>query len=185
MALSEIDRHLLERCLAGRPGAWEDFVDRFVGLVVHVINHSAQSRSVRLTPQDREDLAADIFLALLKDDFAVLRHFRGQSSLATYLTVVARRVVVRGLLKRNTAARLAEVPAQLAAPAEGADLFENREEVARLLDALEDDEAEVARLFYLEGKSYREISAQVGVPENSVGPLLSRAREKMRTASPG
>jgi len=45
VALSEIDRNLLQRCLARKPRAWEDFVDRFMGLVVHVVNHSAQSRS--------------------------------------------------------------------------------------------------------------------------------------------
>ena len=37
---------------------------------------------------------AEVFLALLDRDYAVLRAFRGDSSLATYLTVVARRVIV-------------------------------------------------------------------------------------------
>ena len=46
--LSEIDRNLLERCIQKKPRAWEDFVDRFMGLVLHVINHTAQARSVRL-----------------------------------------------------------------------------------------------------------------------------------------
>ena len=40
----------------------------------------------------------------------------------------------------------------------------------------------MVRLYHLEGKSYREISSQVGMPENSIGPTLSRAREKMRRA---
>jgi RNA polymerase sigma-70 factor (ECF subfamily) len=35
-------------------------------------------------------------------------------------------------------------------------------------------------MFHLEGKTYGEISRMVGLPENSVGPLLSRARLKMR-----
>ncbi|HKD36318.1 MAG TPA: sigma-70 family RNA polymerase sigma factor, partial [Pirellulales bacterium] len=100
MALSEIDRNLLASCLAQKPRAWEDFVDRFMGLVIHVINHSAQARSIRLTAEDREDLCGEVFLTLVRDDFAVLRHFRGESSLATYLTVVARRAVVHHLLKR-------------------------------------------------------------------------------------
>src|SRR5262245_39522128 len=86
VALLEIDRSLLERCLAKRPRAWEDFVDRFMGLVLHVINHTAQSRSIRLSQEDRDDLASEVFLTFVKDDFAVLRHFRAQSSLATYLT---------------------------------------------------------------------------------------------------
>ena len=101
VALSEIDRSLLQRCLARKPRAWEDFVDRFMGLVVHVVNHSAQSRSLRLTPEDREDLVAQVFLTIVKDDLAVLRHFRGESSLATYLTVIARRVVVAELLRQR------------------------------------------------------------------------------------
>ena len=54
MALSEIDRNLLDRCLQRKPRAWEDFVDRFMGLIVHVVGHTAQARSVRLTPEDRE-----------------------------------------------------------------------------------------------------------------------------------
>ncbi|MBP6931771.1 MAG: hypothetical protein KBB62_03565, partial [Candidatus Pacebacteria bacterium] len=37
--------------------------------------------------------------------------------------------------------------------------------------------------FDLEGKSYQEISSAVGMPENSVGPMLSRARRKMRTSA--
>jgi RNA polymerase sigma-70 factor (ECF subfamily) len=37
-------------------------------------------------------------------------------------------------------------------------------------------------MYHLEGKSYQEISRLVGIPENSVGPTLSRAREKMRRA---
>ncbi len=187
VALSEIDRHLLERCLSRQTGAWEDFVDRFLGLVVHVVNHSAQSRSIRLTQQDREDLSAEVLLALVKDDFAVLRHFRGQSSLATFLTVVARRVVVRSLLKRNTAARLTEAALQQglgsATDPEWEARLADREELERLLDGLDDAEAQLVRLFHLEGRTYQEMTVLTGIPENTIGPMLSRAREKMRRAS--
>jgi len=188
MALSEIDRNLLDRCLGRKPGAWEDFVDRFLGLVVHVINHSAMARSIRLAPEDREDVCAEVFLAIIKDDFAVLRHFRGQSSLATYLTVVARRVVVHELLRRKAPARLTPAHAMAGAELPSADedaeqRVSDRDEVAKLLEELEGREAEVVRLYHLEGKSYQEISSAIGMPENSVGPLLSRAREKMRHRS--
>ncbi len=199
MALSEIDRNLLERCLARKPRAWEEFVDRFIGLVWHVIQHSARARSIKLTEEDREDLCATVFLELVKDDFAVLRHFRRQSSLATYLTVIARRVVVRELLHRKPLARLGDT-APAASPAQGRnddvaqladtrpaadpeERLSNTEEVQRLLAELQGVEADVVRLYHLEGKSYQEISRQVGVAENSVGPMLSRAREKIRAAA--
>jgi len=186
VALSEIDRNLLQRCLDRAPRAWEDFVDRFMGLVVHVINHSAQSRSIRLTQDDKDDLASEVFLAIVKDDFSVLRHFRGDSSLATYLTVIARRVVVHQLLSRKAPTSLSDaeaaVQASLREQAAVSDQLSNREEIARLLQELEGTEAEIVRLYHLEGKTYQQISTAVGMPENSIGPTLSRAREKMRQA---
>ena len=184
MVLSDIDRSLLQRCLSREPRSWEDFVDRFLGLVLHVINHSSQSRSIRLTGEDREDLAAEVFLAIVKDDFAVLRHFRGESSLATYLTVVARRVVVRELLDRKSPASLGEAAENASATEEDAEQrISDREEVERLISGLNAPEAEVVRMYHLEGKTYREISDKVGMPENSIGPTLSRARSKMRRAA--
>jgi RNA polymerase sigma-70 factor (ECF subfamily) len=185
VALLDIDRKLLQRCLSRQPRAWEDFVDRFLGLVVHVVNHSAKSRSIRLSPQDQEDLSAEVFLTLVQQDFAVLRRFRGESSLATYLTVVARRVVVRELLKRKVTSRLGTATeSELGRnPNTEEERISNREEVERLLKRLNGPEAEVVRLYHLEGNSYREISSKVGMPENSVGPTLTRAREKMRQAS--
>jgi RNA polymerase sigma-70 factor (ECF subfamily) len=183
VAFSEIDRQLLQRCLARQPRAWEDFVDRFLGLVIHVVNHTTHSRSIAIAPQDLEDLSAEVFAALLADDFAVLRRFRGQSSLATYLTVVSRRVVVRELLKRRIVPNVMDT-SEIDHVAGDEDSVEerlsNREEVQRLLDELQGEEADVVRLYHLEGKSYDEISRQIGMPTNSVGPTLTRARAKMR-----
>ena len=56
----------------------------------------------------------------------------------------------------------------------------DREEVGRLLGQLHGSEATVVRMYHLEGKTYQEISRSVGMPENSVGPMLSRARAKLR-----
>ena len=58
----------------------------------------------------------------------------------------------------------------------------DHEQVQRLLNGLQGTEADVVRMFHLEGKSYEEIGAAVGMSENSIGPLLSRARNKMRQA---
>lgn len=186
MALTEIDRNLLKRCLAEEPGAWKDFVDRFIGLFVHVIHHTAHARSVVVRPEDVDDLCAEIFLALLANDYAVLRQFRGRSSLATYLSVVARRVAVREMARRRMAEALGHVSAHqhaLAhAPSAGREQhrLDDREEIQRMLRDLPPTDAEVVRQFHLEGKSYREISSRLGIPENSIGPTLSRARERMR-----
>ena len=208
VSLSEFDQKLLQDCLDGTPGSWETFTDRFLGLVLHSIRHTARARGVRLSSQDIEDYCADVFMAIIKDDFVVLRRFRGASSLATYLTVIARRVVVREFIKRKhprlstpgaTGDSDAEEPGPAAdTPAQAfafrvrldsdladrrpavEDRASNRDEVRRLLESPPPAEAEIVQLYHLDGHSYREISSQLGIPENSIGPTLSRAREKMR-----
>lgn len=187
MALTEIDRRLLKQCLARAPGAWQDFVDRFIGLFVHVIHHTAHARSVRLSADDVDDLCSEIFVTLLKSDFAVLRHFRGQSSLATYLTVIARRIVIHELVRRKKEEALGHVAAhQAAVDAAGREeeevaRIEDAEEVQQLIRRLSPREAAIVRKFHLEGKSYREISSELGIPANSVGAVLTRALEKLRS----
>ena len=41
------------------------------------------------------------------------------------------------------------------------------------------------RLFYLEGRSYEEISTELHIPVNTLGPILTRARQKMRREGKG
>jgi RNA polymerase sigma-70 factor (ECF subfamily) len=190
VAFTEIDRTLLKRCLAEEPGAWKDFVDRFLGLFIHVVQHTGQMRSVRLSAEDTDDLCAEIFVTLLADHYAVLRNFRGLSSLATYLTVIARRVVVREITRRRLAEAMGHVEAHSTsldqAQASQAQYqrdqqrIEDQEEIQLILDGLPLPDSEIVRQFHIEGRNYREISASLNIPENSIGPALSRAREKLR-----
>ena len=185
MALTELDRNLLQRCLSGEPGAWKDFVDRFVGLFVHVINHAAHARSVQLSQEDVDDVCAEVFLALLANDAAVLRHFRGKSSLATYLAVIARRTAIREIAQRRMAEALGHVHAHQGGPGgyhvpAPDQQVETQDEIQQMIAQLPEADAEVVRQYHLEGRSYREISSKLGMPENTIGPTLTRARSKMR-----
>lgn len=187
MVLSDIDRRLLQHCLARDPGAWDSFVDRFLGLVLHVVNHTTQGQQPPLADADREDLVADVFVALLDHDSQVLRRFRGESSLATYLTVVARRIVIRrlsqGAHSNSSLSSTEHDPSDERRDLQPIERIGDRDEVERLMATLNEAEADIVRLYHLEGLTYREISHQVGMPENSIGPTLSRARLKMRRAS--
>jgi RNA polymerase sigma-70 factor, ECF subfamily len=191
VALTPVDRDLLKRCLAHQSGAWNDFVDRYLGLIYHVIHHTAHLRSVPLRPEDVEDLAAEVLLQIVANDYAVLKQFRGQSSLATYMTVIARRICVHELASRSAAREVqprADGAQPMPEPEEEprAQLgLESLEEVDKLLNKLPGKEREVVRLYYLEGRSYEEISTELDIPVNSIVPVLSRARKKLRTGAKG
>jgi RNA polymerase sigma-70 factor, ECF subfamily len=181
VVLSDIDRRLLSRCIEGAPGAWEDFVDRFIALITHVVTSSAELRLGTFSEQTRDDIVAEVFLKLVDKDFAVLRRFRGQSSLGTYLVVVVRRIAIRRLVKlsRNAATELTIEPT--ADEGNGEITVENNEEVQSLLSQMPTAEATAIRMYHLEDRTYRDISMHIGIPENSVGPLLFKARSRLRS----
>jgi RNA polymerase sigma-70 factor (ECF subfamily) len=180
--VSPQDRQLVRACLESAPGAWDDFVGRYAGLLAHVVDRSSAQRQRPLSPADRDDLIAEILIELLKNDAAVLRGFAGRSSLPTYLTVIARRVVVRALCRELEATRRVQ-PGHDIQPVDRrndeADLVD-REAIEVLLGRLDEAEARLVRLHHLESRSYGEISRITGLPIGSIGPALSKARQKMR-----
>ena len=99
--MNELDQVILTRCLESQPRGWEDFVDRFMGLVLHVIDHTVQVRDLPIDMEQRDSLCEDVFSILYHDSLRILREFDGQCSLTTYMTIITRRIVVRLLLNRK------------------------------------------------------------------------------------
>jgi RNA polymerase sigma-70 factor (ECF subfamily) len=179
--LTAVDRTLLQRCLQHHKGAWNDFVDRYLGLIYHVIHFTAHQRSVPLQPEDIEDLASEVLVQIVANNYQVLHQFRGQSSFSAYLTVIARRICVQELSRR-----VAQAEAQARRPREVVERpktggLETLEQVQKMLRRLPTKERAVVRMFYLEGRKYEEISTALNIPVNTIGPILSRARKKMQS----
>jgi RNA polymerase sigma-70 factor (ECF subfamily) len=184
MPLTEKDRLLINQLLSGTPGAWNVFVDRFSGLIVQVIRHAAHNHSLKLSQDDIDDLTADVFTSLLDRNMGSIRGFRGRSSFATYLSVVVRRVVSRKLSQRRYLQAFGHVAAHQASLVEAGDSdsrdIEVRDEVDSLMSRLPDSVRAVVEMFYLRGRSYREISRHLRVPMNTIGPTLARAKFFLR-----
>ncbi len=146
MPLTPEHRDLLRRCLDKEPGSWNEFVDEFLKVIYHVIHHTAYLRSMPLTSEDVEDLAAEVLLQVVADDYAVLRKFQKKCSLATYLTVIARRICVQELARRAAAKEVQpkserqKMMEEIEAPAKPGGGLESLEEVAKLLRKLPSQE---------------------------------------------
>lgn len=183
------DTALVRDCLAAAPGAWDAFVARFAGLFRHVVDRTCSQHRLDLAGSDRDDVVAEILVEILEGDAAVLRAFAGRSSLATYLAVVARRTAVRMTAGRcPTPPRPEPSIGERTTPAGDERRRVDREEIEHLLRRLDPGEARLIRLHHLEGRSYGEISRLTGLPLGSIGPALSKARQKMRapaSAGPG
>ncbi len=97
MSLSTLDRDLVRDCLQGDDAAWRSFCERFAALITHVVAQSALSFEMEIDESTRNELVTEVFSSIFDRDFTLLRRFRGESSLATYLTIIARRIVVKRL----------------------------------------------------------------------------------------
>ncbi|MBJ7305173.1 MAG: sigma-70 family RNA polymerase sigma factor [Gemmataceae bacterium] len=181
MASNSADKNLVEGCLDRFPGAWNQLVDENIQLIFHGIYQVGFRMGYRVTSEDVEDITSEVFLEILKDDFVFLRGYRGESKLSTYLCTLVHRKAAQEISKRvrylngNQGGSVSDHPSRV--PTSG--VVETnilREAISRLAMP----ERAMIGMFYLEGRSYKEISVSLGIAMNSIGPMLGRARLKLK-----
>jgi RNA polymerase sigma factor (sigma-70 family) len=77
-------------------------------------------RRYGVPPEEIEEFSAEFKLRLIQDDYAIIRHFEGRSSLGTFLTVVAARALIDHRIRQegkwnasSTAKRLGDIAVDL------------------------------------------------------------------------
>lgn len=179
------DQRLVERLVDGSEQAWAEFVAGYAGLVRSRVGKIAVSCGLGADSALVDDLVAEVFSALLNKNSAALRAYRGRSSLATYLCVIATRVAIRKSLRTNPSqsdsSNVEPVDLRAPTPTQAVICAEQREQLHQLIQALPNKQQAMVQLFYLEGMSYEQISARLGVPIGSIGPTLKRAEEKLKS----
>ena len=190
MSLRDDPHLLLARCADGDNDAWTVFLEQY-GKFLDFIIRRALSSGGSIPPADRvEDVRDEIVAWLNADDGRVLRTYRGESRLSSWLGVIvgrrARKIARRGQGLRAKTVSLdalsAEATSHLAA--EHRDPVSPRQHaLAKLGQVLEDlperDRTLLKGVFY-EKKSYSELADEIGVRTDSVGQLLFRAKKRLK-----
>ncbi len=181
MASNSADKNLVEGCLDRFSGAWNQLVDENIQLIFHGIYQVGFRLGCQVTSEDVEDITSEVFVEILKDDFAFLRGYRGESKLSTYLCTLVHRKAVQEFNKRvrYLNGNNGVVDSDSYSQGSTSDVVKNtilREAIARLAMP----ERAMIGMFYFEGRSYKEISESLGLAINSIGPMLGRARLKLR-----
>jgi RNA polymerase sigma factor (sigma-70 family) len=98
---------LLAKCLRGDKRAWDAFVDRYASVIFAAVRRALDRRRPPDREEAAEDVAQDVFLRLIRNDFRLLRNYDPErASLVTWLTIVARSTAIDFLRRK----RLPTVP---------------------------------------------------------------------------
>jgi RNA polymerase sigma-70 factor (ECF subfamily) len=181
VALSVEDRELVQRCAASEKGAWEEFVRRTRSAMQR--GATVALRKFRVTDRESlENVTQQVYVELLRDGGKTLKTYRGESDLEGWVAVIAMRTAYRIMRQKGPEAQLPELlPASpTPAPGERAERSEFLNRLDRAFRQLEPREAALLRLSYYEEMSYKDIASTLGIPLNSVSPLLIRAKEKLK-----
>ena len=172
--LAEDHSDLSARFARGEAAAFDEVVRLYQPRVARLVQRLLGWRG------DVEDIVQETFLVALSQ----CKRFRGESSLATWLSAIAirkcrthrwRRLLRwRWLNQRSVESRKAD-----AADA-GAIVDETAQRVRRAVQELPQGMREAVVLYYLEGMSVAEMSKVLGATVNAIDVRLHRAREKLR-----
>jgi RNA polymerase sigma-70 factor (ECF subfamily) len=174
---------LVQDCISGGDGAWETFVSRYSPLIHAIARRSLRSRGLSPAPDDLDDICENTILALVRDDFALLRSYDDRYALSTFVGVVARTQAGRFARRRRIGGSdvdVAELPSRCEDPALAVEENDLRAALRETLDEMPIRDRQVLRLFYFSDRDYREIAAELRISSNSVGAALHRARERLR-----
>ncbi|MGB0514148.1 MAG: RNA polymerase sigma factor [Wenzhouxiangellaceae bacterium] len=168
------DRTIISDAVADRPGGFERLVDRYSGLVWHIVHGMVRDRG------DALDLCQETFIRIHR----CLGQFRFESSLATWIGRIAYNVAVRSLERKRLPLTGFDEALVEADPALGpealADRVERADRVHALLDLLTPLQRTVVTLYHLDELPVSEVAEIVGVPTGTVKSHLFRARNRMR-----
>jgi RNA polymerase sigma factor (sigma-70 family) len=166
---SRVDSELIERCLQGDQGAWEDLVKRYQRLIYSV--------AYVLCPPGED--VSDIFQQVWLDVYQHLGELRSVEALPAWLMTVTRRRTYALIRSRQHSEELDE---DMPSVSEQLNQIDYEHMLERVLGQLPDRCRTLLNFLYFDPQepSYSEIAAAMSMPEASIGPTRARCLEKLR-----
>lgn len=187
------EAELVGRCANGDHEAWAAFVRGYGTLVAALARRLLVRYTGRAVDTDVDEVVADVFLALLRQDRKLLHRFNPEYRLSTYLGIICRTEALRGLRRKRRQPHDLEEAGHIADDADHAGPLralqrDEREDaiqgVREALRHLSERDRLLITLKYLDGADYAAIASQVGVSPESVGQLLTRAKRRLAARVP-
>lgn len=174
----EDERELVARCRRGEEAAFRELVTRYSPMVF-----ALASRLVR-PPLRPEDVAQDAFLRVHRG----LPHFRGESSLATWIYRIVANVAFEARGRERPQDRSLDDDAAGLTPGardRAFSDFELRDRLDKAMARLPEHYRVLVHGHYVKGVKYEDLAAALDLPLGTVKTHLFRAKRLLRQALEG
>lgn len=169
---------LLQRVASGEPGAVQDTLDRYSGLVWSIARRLSPTRT------DAEDAVQEVFVSLWK---SADRFDPSTAQESTFVAMIARRRLIDRLRRSGRrpdtqGVELADdlAPAETSSSGEYATSDESKI-VAHAFTQLSDEQQRVLRLAIQHGQSHSQIAESTGIPLGTVKTHARRGMIKLKS----
>lgn len=181
--MSEVndDPVLIRRVVERQPGAEDDFVERYRGVVLGL----ARGR-LGIHGESAEELWHDTLAKLWQDDHKALRAWRGQGRFSTYLTVIVTHLASRrrqrlARLTEESLETLPEEPTEATPRADEALMQDEAQHaVRRAMSGLSARDRLLIALRYADERTPKDIGLLVGQAPGTVRKALHDALKRLR-----
>ena len=183
MQRSVSDHELIAGCLAGNKRSWDAFVERFSKLVYWSVRKTLETSSYRVHTDLVREIFQEFFVKLLEKN--ELEKLRDRDKIRKFLTVMACYMTmdkIRSLARNEKwdVGDIASAPYVFSADPACETLSQERHRLmADALNELSPKQRLCVEWHFVEGKTHRDISDILGLPQEAVSAVIRRAREKL------
>lgn len=176
------DRELVRRCVDGEAGSWEEFVEKFSGLIYWAIKRKLYRYGCTYLASEAAEIYQRIFASIWEKKSLLSVSERG--NIAPWLIVLASNMTIDFIRKKRLEENFIrdglaseQNPQQNEAPLL---LSEERCLLDEALKLLNKREKACLELNCIAGKKHREIAEIFDMPVNSVSTAIARAKNKIK-----
>ena len=190
------DRELIQACIGGEKGAWEEFLRRYNALIYHIIWKTLRNEGSDPSGSavEVEDVCAEVLSQVVSANYRMLREFEWRCKFSTWLSIVTYRTCLQAITRARHGAYslddtahggesglalrdiIADDRPQALAELQ---LAETKEKVLQALTSLPARDQLVLKLFYFEGKKYSDIGKILNMSGSLVGTAIFRAKLRL------
>jgi len=172
---------LIERCIRREEKAWEEFIERFSGLLYYSAKKRLQKSGMMFMQQDVEDIVQAVFMDIWEKQH--LEKVKDRKKITAWLSVTAQNRALNYMRqKREMLLREEDLYKINNLRADGKGCIDE-ELIVGLDKCIEDFEPRhkiVLKLNIIYGKTHKEIARFMNMPMSTVATIIARKKKKLK-----